>query len=166
MGHPRFDSNPAGQDRHPLNILRVRAGTPLRCISLAENYVGVWLHYLNGSKLVCRGLPDCKGCLANFKPQWEGFLPVQEEEPKRGVALLALTPLCVRPLRACMTDNGIYGCRLALRREGNRNNSPLSLLVYGRADPEIVFTDLRVRQIVAQIHKVDLDDNGDMVFRA
>lgn len=141
-----------GADHRILKIIRTRPRKALRVVLLSRRWVGVWTHFWNGSKMICRR-QECEACDSSWRPQWEGFIPVSSDMGD-SLALLAITPMVTATLDSYRrSDVGCLGMRCAFTREGGRHNSPLQVQPYGWADPKLEFTISRVEDIVARIHK-------------
>lgn len=164
MAKARFDNNPMGDPRSPLKVTRVGHNQRVFVWMLAERPVGIWLHFLHGSKMVCVGLPDCPGCSSGYRPQWEGFIPATDNAGN--VALLAITPVAFEGMKSYAgAKDGFFGMKGVLHREGKRCNSPLVFTGSGWKQPDKLFTQEKIMQMVARIHKVNLDEDGQMVLR-
>lgn len=135
-----------------LPIMRTRPRKPLRVVLLARRWVGVWTHFWNGSKMICRR-NGCEACDSNWRPQWEGFIPVSSDMGSE-LALFAFTPMVTATLDSYRrSETGVLGMRCLFTRAGGRQNSPLQVQPYGWADPQVTFTMSRVEEIVARVHK-------------
>lgn len=151
--------------RIPLKVVRTRPRQPLTVVHLCQTFVGVDTHWWGG-KTVPHTDESCTPCDRAVPLVWKGFVPIAPVADQGRRGLLQITPLVVNQLNdEMMSKDGICGLVARYSRFGNRINSPLTIEILERIKPPTVYSEDRVKAIVAALFRAKTIDDSTLLTK-
>lgn len=160
MSHISSDPPPV---QKPWKIVTVKAGSLLRCVAVAERYLGLDTHW-NGKRTVpCMRPNSCEFCEAGHRAEWKGYMPARHlsgEQP----AIVAITPVAATDITskfARVNLPNLLGCVIELKR-GRRANSTLEADVISAVEQEALIDMPRFHNMLRVIFGLHSEHPGPM----
>jgi len=139
-------------------IIRPPADQRIELVMVSDYWVGLMLHWWNGSKVVHVEGGRCAACEANNRPQWEGFIGCTNVDYSRRY-VLGLCPSALDGMRPhYRPETGLYGALFSFERWPRRPNGMIRATLRSWLKPQLRIKVADLQKIVCRIHKIrDID---------
>ena len=137
----------------PYQIVKVLPGKPVKFVSQSKQWEDVYTHWYGGHSIKCPGPDNCSLCKTRHDVTWKAYL--LGTAPTGGVtAIFQLTPLAASTLiEWADLPRGLLGAIIVLKREGTRDNGPLTSELRGWCDHVSERSYPRLERVVKVLYK-------------